>query len=232
MNRTLLAAIVLATWGSAAIAQSSVAQKPLKFASAKPLNAVPLDKPAAAGTTRVAVINLAYVLSKYERASFLKEELQAEAKKAQEEAKRLMEQCNLLQQTLQKGDFKNNTKEQFEEKLINTRRRLEDLNRTASAKLGKATQAQLVILWKDVQEAVKTYSARHGIELVMTYADAPSPNDAASFQNLTRKLGATDNGGSTPIFMAPGVDISEAVTDLLNERFREAREKEELNESR
>ena len=227
MNRMLLVAVVsaicVALIRSPASAQTSV--KVASARSAKPLEIAPVDKPAATGTTRVAVINLGFVLTKYERANVLKEELQTEVKKLQEEAKKHMENINIWQAALQKNEFKIGTKEQYEEKLIAARRRLEDLNRTASTKFGKASQAQLVTLWSDVHEAVKAYAARHNIELVMAYGEPVQKDNLGAFQNLTRKISAADGGAALPFFMTPGVDISEAVTDLLNRRYREAKEK-------
>lgn len=215
MNHMLFAAIVSAICGPLASVQSTATRVDIK----SPQNA-PATKNAP-GTARVAVINLGYVLNKYERATALKEEMQAEVKKMGEEVKRLQELVNVCQSALQKNEFKNGTKEEYEEKLIAGRRRLEDLNRQAKTKFGKASQVHLSTLWNDIHEAVKEYSSQHEIGLVMAYGEPLQKDDVSLFQSMQRKVGAIDSGGSNPFFVGPGVDISEAVTEFLNKRYRD-----------
>ena len=219
MNKFFLASLIGLLASSLPVFAQTGATKP------RPTTvAVAAEKPA--GTTRVAVINLGYVLNKYDRASAIKEEMQAELSKMREEAKKQMENITLWQGALQKNEFKDGTKEQYEEKLINARRRFEDLNRLAQTKLGKAQQTQLVTLWSDVHDAVKTYSAAQGIDLVMAYGEPIDKKDVMTFLNIERKMRGADQGGSVvPFFVGPGVDISEAVVDLLNRRYREETEK-------
>lgn len=214
MNRMLFGCVISVICVPLAIAQPAA----VRVTAKAPQNASSAKAP---GTTRVAVINLGYILTKYERSSVLKAELQAELKSMQDEAKKLSESVNMWQSALQKNEFKNGTKEDYEEKLITARRRLEDLTRLAQTKVGKAQQAHLLTLWNDVHEAVKAYSAQHGIGLVMAYGDPLQKDAGAFFQTVTRKLQTADAGGAMPFFMAPGVDISEEVTDFLNKRYRE-----------
>lgn len=219
MNRTLLACVFSLLLIPMAVAQPSATRIVAKV----PQN-TPVTKAPANGTTRVAVVNLGIILTKYERASALKEEMQTAIKNLQEEAKRLQENINLWQSAVQKNEFKEGTKEEYEEKLIKARRRIEDLSRLAQTKFGKMSQTHLLTLWSDVHEAVKDYCGQHHIDLVIAYGE-PVKNDAASiFQSITRKIGAVDGGGSMPIFMAPGVDISEAVTEFLNKRYRDSKD--------
>lgn len=219
MNRILLVAAALAI--CVVCSPSASAQSRSKK---KPARTVAVEK-SATGASRVAVINLGYVLNKYERASAIKEEMQAELGKVREQAKKQMENINVWQSALQKNDFADGTKEQYEEKLIRAKRQLEDLNRTTQARFGKAQQTQLITLWNDVQEAVKAYSAEHGIDLVMAYGDPLDQKDVMSFMNLERKMRGADQGSTVPFFVSPNADISDAVVQLLNQRYREERER-------
>jgi Skp family chaperone for outer membrane proteins len=180
-------------------------------------------KSAPKGTTRVAVINLGAVLAKYEKANDFKAEMARNLKELQGEAKSLQADLAKWQAALQKNEFRGGTKEQYEEKVINGRRRLEDLSRTASLTVGKTQQAHLETLWNDMQEAVKEYCAENKIDLVFAYGD-PKDN-AGAFPNIDRKLRAADGGGAVPFFMNAGVDISEAVVELLNKKYRDAQAK-------
>lgn len=180
-------------------------------------------KPLPSGTTRVAVINLGAVFTKYDKANDFKAEITRSVKDLQEEAKRLQADLATWQNALQKNEFKNGTREEFEEKLINGRRRLEDLGRMATQTVGKTQQANLESLWNDVQDALKVYSAEHKIGLVIAYGDPVQKDQLSTFMNLDRKMRAADSGAGVPIYMGAGTDISEAIVDLLNQRYRDAR---------
>jgi Skp family chaperone for outer membrane proteins len=167
------------------------------------------------------VVNIGVVFNKYERAAAFKQELEDKLKSLKEEAKTLTENVTVWQAALQRGILSQAKKESYDEKIFNARRRLEDLGRTATQKVGKSQEGNLVILWKDVRAAVKEYSKQHGIELVIAYGDPLSKEMADLFPNINRKMQAMDVGGSLPFFIAPGVDISEGVVALLNEQFQE-----------
>ncbi len=219
MNRIFLAAVLCVIVTILPASAQTKSTKPRTTAVAAAV------KPMPSGTTRVAVVNLGVVLGKYDRANAIKEEVQAELGKMREESKQILENINLWQSALQKGNFQDGTREKYEEKLINARRRFEDLNRQAQTKLGKSQQTQLVTLWSDVQDAVKTYSAAQGIDLVVAYGEPIDAKDVMGFLNIERKIRASDGGAVTPLFIGTGVDISEAVVDLLNTRYREGKEK-------
>ena len=224
MNRMLSAYVVMGICYAANSASASaqtvahtISVAAIK-ASADKSNAA---KSLPAGTTRVAVFNVGVVFNRYERAAAIKEEMAQELKQLQQEAKELAQDLNAWQAALQKNDLPSAKKEKYEEKIIYGRRRLEDLSRQARSKVGKTHETSLIVLWKDIREAVKTYSTAHGIELVIAYGDPKDAEMVDLFPNISRKMQTLDQGGSMPFFMAPGVDISEALVDLLNRQYRE-----------
>jgi Skp family chaperone for outer membrane proteins len=224
MNQMYAATIVIGVWcvfsSSPASAQTvahTMSVAAIK-ASADKTNA---PKSLPAGTTRVAVFNVGVVFNKYERAAAIKEEMAQEMKQLQQEAKELAQDLNAWQAALQKNDLPAAKKEKYEEKIIYGRRRLEDLSRQARTKVGKTQETSLIVLWKDIREAVKTYATEHGIQLVIAYGDPKESEMVDLFPNVTRKMQTLDQGGSMPFFMAPGVDISEALVHLLNRQYRE-----------
>ena len=135
MSRMLLAAAISVICVPLAFAQTT----PTRVDTTQLPSASPTPTPAT-GTTRVAVINLGYVLNKYERASSLKDELQAEVKKMSEEAKRLQEMLNVARSP-SKSDFKNGSKEEYKEKLIAGRRRGPQSTGPGQARQGDAIAA-------------------------------------------------------------------------------------------
>jgi Skp family chaperone for outer membrane proteins len=223
MNRMFLAFLVTAIYLT--FSPSSASAQVLTAAPLASLTIV-ADKtkapqPAPVGAVRVAVINIGVVFNKYERANAFKAELNHEVKLLQEEGRELNGNLAVWQSALQKGDFSAAKKENYEEKIINARRRLEDLQRQARSKLGKAQEATLLLLWKDAREAVKTYATENGIELVLAYGDPKESELLDLFPNVNRKMQAMDMGASVPFFLTSRADISEAVAELLNRQYRE-----------
>jgi Skp family chaperone for outer membrane proteins len=172
------------------------------------------------GTTRVAVINLGAVFTKYEKTAWYKDELARTLKGMQEEAKKLTLDIAGWQTKLQKNELKGEAKEQLEEKLLNAKRRYEDLDRLAKSRVGKTQQDSLEKMWGEIHDAVKTYAAKHKIELVIAYGDHVKKEASMTFPDIDRKMRTADQGGSMPFFVGPGVDISEAVTEMLNQNYR------------
>ena len=81
----------------------------------------------------------------------MKEETARELKGFQSEAKEITQNLKAWQAAVQRGDLTPAKKELFDEKIIDGRRRLEDLDRQARVKLGKTQDAKLTELWKDIR---------------------------------------------------------------------------------
>jgi Skp family chaperone for outer membrane proteins len=233
MNRMFLALIVLGITFTPASLMAQTAQSPLSVAltkvSADKANAVKPVPPG--GRPVIAVVNIGVVFNKYQRAVAFKEQMTHEMKESQEEAKQLTQDITVWKTAvLQQNDFSAAKREQYEKKIINAMRQLEDLQRQVRSKVGKTQEANLIVLWKDVRAAVKTYATEHGIQVVFAFADPKESELVDLFPNVTRKMQALDQGGSTPLFTAPGADISEAVAELLNRQYREKSKAEPAEE--
>src|SRR5207249_4759439 len=85
--------------------------------------------------------------------------------------------------------------------------------------LGRKSDEQMVILYKEVREACARYAKGNDIEMVMHYNDAlagaPEFDSAA---NVARKMQA---GAFMPMYITPGLDISEEILTLLNNARRD-----------
>ena len=184
--------------------------------------AVPQPKdarPETPGTTRVAVVNIGHVFNNYHRAQQFKKQLEADFEPFKVEAKRLTGNLKAWENAIAAEDFKKQTKEEYQEKIINGKRQLEDLSRTMQEKLGKKQEQNLVTLWQEVQEGIKDYATDNKIDLILGYGDPLDPTLMDQFANINRKMQAMDSGGTVPLFHARGVDVAPAVTELLNKRI-------------
>ena len=72
------------------------------------------------------------------------------------------------------------------------------------------------MLYKEFDEAVRTYARTAGIEMVMHYNDAVLETDRNSAANIARKMSA---GACMPMYLTPGLDISQDIVNTLNAKY-------------
>jgi Skp family chaperone for outer membrane proteins len=170
-------------------------------------------------STRVAIVNVGLVLSKYEKAMAFKAEMETLLKPFREQDKKYRDAIKAFQDALQKPDLKAEDKLKYQQAIVDYKRVLEDLERATEAKVGTRQRDQIVTLFQDVSNAVKAYAQANGIHLVLAYGDQVE-GDRFSFQNINRIMTGMDLGSTNPFFFVPGVDISSAIADALNQGHR------------
>jgi Skp family chaperone for outer membrane proteins len=199
---TALAALGVALWGGGAAAQDPNDRRgeaPGKTAEPR---------------TRIALINLAYVLKHDDECKALQEALKKEMAAYQEKERALRDRVDTWSKELSLPDVSADKREALERAIKAERRNMEDLQEEARRKLTRRTDDQTVALYKKVREAATRYAQAHGIELVLQYNDAEG-EDLDSPANVQRKMQAA---GLTPLYAAPGIDISKEIVSILNAR--------------
>jgi Skp family chaperone for outer membrane proteins len=205
MSRMFLITVVMASSLSSASAQ------------------VKEEHPVPAGAIRVAIVNIGVVFNKYERARQFKDELEAIMAPFKEQGKVLTAQIEEWQTKALAPEIDPTEKKKLEADILKNKRQLEDLQREISRKLGKKQEDNLVQLWKEVQDGIKTYATQEGLQLVLGYGDPMEKQLLDQFPNINRKMQAMDLGSTVPLFAAPGVDIAEGVVALLNRNYAPAK---------
>jgi Skp family chaperone for outer membrane proteins len=180
-----------------------------------------LDRPAPAGTVRVAVVNVGVVFHKYERAAAFKNELAGTMAPFKKKVQALNDQGKKWAHELKAPALTPAQKDKLEQAIRDTKRQLEDTEAGFKRVIGKKQEDSLITLWKDVRDAVKTCAKQQGIRLVIAYGDPIEKELLEQFPNINRKMQAIDMGSALPLFIDDGVDISEAVVVELNRRYRE-----------
>ncbi len=170
----------------------------------------------AAGRPVVAVINVGVIFTKYERAREHNKEITASMKGPRAEHDKLNRDMKAWQEAAKADPA---ARDALEEKILQAKRQMEDLNRKITALVRKRQEDALMLLWKDAQDEVAAYAREHGLQAVFAYGDPVAPLILPA--NVQRKLQAVDAGSSFPFYVAPGVDISEAIVDRLNRRYAE-----------
>jgi Skp family chaperone for outer membrane proteins len=170
---------------------------------------------AAAPKTRIALLNLTYVIKNYVKYVNFQKEIQTAIEPFKQKDTELRKR---LEELRKKGESAAATeKETLEKEGKELQRKLEDNSVEAKATLGKKSDDEMKILFMDVYEAARRYAVSHEFELVLHYNDAVTPEDFMSPQNIARKL---NTGALMPLYAAPGMDISREVVEMLNYNLR------------
>lgn len=178
---------------------------------------------AAPAQTRIAFVNIETVFQNYTKAVTYKKEMEKTIEPFKTEADKLKAQ--ILQWQKELGDpasLKDPkfNKEQWEEGIKLYKRKLEDLSAQVGKIVGKKNEEQVVQLYQEVNEAVKAYAVSNGFHAVMCYGES-TKLPAMGFENISRKVqGMEGTGCLSFMYIAPGLDISQPVTEALNRGYR------------
>ena len=169
--------------------------------------------------TRVAVVNIGVVFTKYEKAKNFKEEMERDLKPFKDEAEKIKKNVLDYQNAINNPKVPEKDKEQYAAYLRTLKRQLEDLDLEARKKIGKRQEEHLVQLYKEVSAQIQTVASSNGIHLVLGFGEPPN-EDLLSFMNINRKLTGMDMGSTVPLYFNPALDISEHVVAALNQAYR------------
>ncbi|HEY7310646.1 MAG TPA: OmpH family outer membrane protein [Gemmataceae bacterium] len=218
MKKTVLAAGGVLALAALYYVGQTLAQAPASGAPAAPAPAA--SAPAAtAPRTRIALLNLTYVIKNYEKYKHFQEEIKSVIEpfqKTDAELRKRMEDLNKqMEETAKKGGTVN--REELDRQGKDLKRKLEDNSAEAKMVLGKKSDDEMKILFMDVYEAARRYAISHEFDLVLHYNDATTPEDYMSPQNIARKL---NTGALSPLYVGSGMDISVEVVNMLNYNVR------------
>ncbi len=178
--------------------------------------------PAQAPRTRIGLINLARLFREYQKVVKYSADNKKLLKPFEEKSGEIKHNAETLVKELDKKDLAEDKRAEFEKKLKECHRQMEEVNHEAKMLLTKKNEEQMVLVFKDVTAAARRWAKAHDIDLVMHYSDM-SPEDPEYYSpgNIDRKIQAR---GLVPDFIAPGMDITRDVVADLNQRLREGKE--------
>jgi len=170
--------------------------------------------------TRVGIVNVGLVFSKYNKAIFYKTELENTLKPYKKKGEELNEQVKKYGPPLQEGKITDPAlKEQYTKYLLQLKREMEDLDASARKLVGKKQEDQIVALYKEVIGEIQDYAKQNRFDLILGYGQKVE-GDLYTIENITRIMQGMDQGSTTPLALGIGVDISQAVIDSLNRRYQ------------
>jgi Skp family chaperone for outer membrane proteins len=166
--------------------------------------------------TRVALLNLSYVIKYYKKFEGFQSELKEDLKTFETRAKGKMSLVEATTKHMQDPSTSSAQRDMDQKEIVKLKREIEDINNDAKSFIGVKSDTQIVQMYKEIQDAAQRYAVSHNFELVLHYNDALTTADYYSPTNLVRKL---SGGALMPLYAAPGLDISMEVTQALNASF-------------
>jgi Skp family chaperone for outer membrane proteins len=165
--------------------------------------------------TRVAVVNIGAVFTKYQKATYYKQEMEEAFKPYKTQIETGQKQIYNLKVEAQKPS---SNKEQLEQQIVAIQRSLEDVQRKARSELSKKSEQQLQQLWNEINDVINATARTNAFNIVLAYGE-PSDVEAkglGAFANINRKMTALESGSALPMYFDASVDITPVVVDTLN----------------
>jgi len=171
--------------------------------------------PPPAPTMKVRLVNLQFVIKNYKRTEALRQEHTEVFKQFDNQIKQLKELIDARTKQLQDPQYADK-RDVIEKEIKRLQREMQDKTEEARAALDKKQGDLIVLVYKEVEEAVKAYARPAGIELVLHYNDAVLDTDRNTAPNVARKMSA---GACMPMYITPGMDISQEIVNALNAKY-------------
>jgi Skp family chaperone for outer membrane proteins len=177
--------------------------------------AQPAARPAAP-TTKIAVMNLTYVVNNYEKFKTYKNEIKDAAAPFQANDNKFRKQAEDLAKEAQAPGTTMEKREEIEKKLKDLQRQVEDNKTEAQKAIGKRQELQLYTLYLDVWNVANKVAAARGYDMILHFNDATDQKEFWSAPNIARKMQA---GALMPIYYNPALDVSNDVLQTLNSPY-------------
>lgn len=168
-------------------------------------------------TTKVALINLSYVLKNYQKVKTFEKELKTATLPYQAKHTAYMIEGEKLEAKAKNPKTTAVHRQQIENRIEELKKLIEDNKTAANAELEKKRYEQKKTLYKDVEAASRRYAIANDIELVLQYNDFSTEYEWEVERNFYRKMHAD---ALVPLFMAPGIDVSKEIVAALNTALR------------
>lgn len=212
MKRTLIIVAGFATLAAGVYLASRVGAQTYQPAQGTQPTAAPLR-------SRIAVINMVQVLKNYKKFQNAEAEVKAQVQKVDSQLEVKNGEALKMKKSFQEATDPN-VRDGLEKDLKKLQREMQELQEDTRKNVMKLQGELSVQIYKEVEDAVKLFAKVNDIELVLHFNDAMTQVDYYSPANVQRKLLTV--GPLMPMYFDPRMDISMAVTKMLNDRLAAA----------
>jgi Skp family chaperone for outer membrane proteins len=182
------------------------------------LSANPPSQPGTASPkTKLALLNLKYVVMNYQKWKDFTDRLKGSYKTYEDRVQALNTQLEKIKKDLQAAGTDQAKQDQLKKDGTAIQRQMQDIADEAKNTLGKQEGDEMVIIYREIATAVGQFALSNDIDLVMHYNDATTPEEMNSMPNIQRKM---VTGPCIPLYYKPNdVDISAQILTMLNSRY-------------
>jgi Skp family chaperone for outer membrane proteins len=164
--------------------------------------------------TRIAVLNLARVFKRSKKCQALEANLRAKMTQAQRKVEALNKEVRRHQEVTDAPGTSADRREEHSWAITQLKRQIEDEQAHAKEMIERTNGETLAAMYREVAETARRVANARDFELVLFCNEAVTDADLTNPVNLQRKL---SHGALMPMVVAPGMDITDAVTDALNQ---------------
>jgi Skp family chaperone for outer membrane proteins len=175
----------------------------------------PASAAAAPQTRGIRVINIGQVIKKYQKFQQYEMSLKVQTQELQKRVEQKKAQALELQREMEKPDTTAVRRDEIERTMKGLQRTAQDDLDESKQRITKDEFNEMVMIYKEVEEAVAVFCRSSNIELVLQYSDAIGPEKYLP-ANFQQKM---INRACMPIYVDPRLDISQPVIDMLNRRL-------------
>ncbi len=166
-------------------------------------------------TMKMRFLNLQYVLKNYKRMESLRQETAELFKQYDAQIKQLQDLIDARTKQIQDPTLADK-RDALEKEIRRLTREKQDKTEEAKVALDKKQGELIVLVYREVDEAVRTYCRQANIELVLHFNDPVTESERNNPANVARKM---TQGACMPLYMTPTLDISQDIVAALNAKY-------------
>ncbi len=202
MKRSVIWTVVVVVLGIVAYVSSNLGAKPA------PALATPAH-------TRVVLLNLRWVIKKYDKYQDFIARMKKEEKRYLDILKQKQEQLDVFAEQMK--NLQGEAREAKSKEISTIQNEMEDVKVNARKDVTAKSNEEMVAVYKTVREAATRYAKANNLDLVLHFEGAAEKDEVDSTALITRNMNA---GGSVPLYWNPDLDISVPVLDALNANYK------------
>jgi Skp family chaperone for outer membrane proteins len=170
--------------------------------------------------TRVALLNLSYVIKNYEKFKAYEQEIKTALEPFQKKEEGWRKEAEELTKKLNGPGVSNEEKEKIQKRGKDIERAVEDNRNEVRKIVTKKQDEGLTILYNEVRDVATRIARSQNFDMVLHYNDYTEQKEYWSVQNILRKMQA---GALMPLYWEPGLEISQQVVASLNSTYKPAK---------
>jgi len=175
-------------------------------------------KPAATTQTRIAMVNLRWVIKNYAKYQSFIDQMKAAEKMYIEQLTAKQKQLEAKAKEIESGTVKPADREKAEQEVRNLQREMEDIKLKARKEVAQRSTDEMVKVYKEVRDAAWRHAQANGFDLVLHFEGPADKTEVDSSVLIQRNMNA---GGCVPLYWNPSLDISGHVLNALNSSFKD-----------